>query len=226
MPENFMDELFYSGNTVQIEYRPDFITKTILLTRVLNITDDSLQLELPLAENEPFAPIKLGTQLTLSAREKKSTKIYYYNTELLNHQPGNPSLLTLKRPSFIQNTSRRNFFRCEVSLLFYYKFEEDYYRGRIINLSASGLYGIIETNHLLNPGGILPLEIIIPIFEEPLIAEGKVIRINKTDKAESSGIALHFYHPTEKLQNQLTKYLFQRQRELIQEGRIKIGRIE
>ncbi|MGD8401374.1 MAG: PilZ domain-containing protein, partial [Bacillota bacterium] len=177
-------------------------------------------------KNEPFTPIKLGTQLTLSAREKNSTKVYYYNTELLSHQTGNPSILTLKRPSFIQNTSRRNFFRCEVSLLFYYQFEENSYRGRVINLSASGLYGIIETNPLLNPGGILPLEIMVPPFEEPLSVEGRVIRINQTDKAESAGIALQFHHPTEKLQNQLTKYLFQRQRELIREGRIKIGRIE
>ena len=96
----------------------------------------------------------------------------------------------------------------------------------MINLSASGLYGIIETNPLLNPGGILPLEIMIPLFEEAISLEGKVIRIDKTNKAESAGIALQFEHPTEKLQNQLTKYLFQRQRELIREGRIKIGRIE
>jgi c-di-GMP-binding flagellar brake protein YcgR len=226
MPKNFMDELFYPGNTVQLEFRPDFIAKTILLTSVVNITDELLQLALPLAEDEKFNPIKPGTLLTLSAREKHSTKIYYYTAELLEHHDGNPSILILRRPAFIQNTTRRNFFRCEVNFLFYYWLKEDCYRGRVMNLSASGLYGIIETNRHLNPGGLLQLEIMLPILDEPLNVEARIIRFDKTYQLGHSGIALHYHNPTEKIQNLITKYLFQRQRELIQEGRIKIGRIQ
>jgi c-di-GMP-binding flagellar brake protein YcgR len=226
MPANFLDELFYPGNTVQLEFRPDFVHKTVILTAVVNITDDVLQLALPLDRNQYFTPIKIGTCLTLSTREKNSTKIYYYTTELLEHHEGNPSILTLKRPTFIQNTSRRNFFRCDVDLIFYYWLEENCYRGQVINLSASGLYGIIETNRQLNPGGILPLKILLPSLEEPLSIEAKIIRIVKTDKSGYSGIALHYHNPTEKIQTLFTKYLFQRQRELIQEGRIKIGQIK
>jgi c-di-GMP-binding flagellar brake protein YcgR len=227
MPANFMDELFYPGNTVQLEYRPDFISKTTLLTSVISLTDEFIQLALPLMEGEKFIPIKAGTFLTLSAREKKSTHVYYYTVELVEHHEGNPSLIVVKRPSFVQNTTRRNFFRCEVNLLFYYWLEKKCYRGRVINLSASGLYGIIEANnHHLKPGILLPLEIVLPIFEAPLTVEAKIVRINKTDQTSHFGIALTYRNPTEQIQNQITKYLFQRQRELIQEGRIKIGRIQ
>jgi c-di-GMP-binding flagellar brake protein YcgR len=226
MPTNFMDELFYPGNTVQLEFRTDLLAKTILLTRVISIDDERLQLELPLDQDEPFTPIKIGTLLTLSARERDSVKVYYYTTELLEHQPQNLSLIIVKRPSFVQNMSRRNFFRCDVDLLFYYWLEETCYRGRAVNLSASGLFGIIDTNPELDTDNIIPLEIMLPTGDEALAVEGKIIRIVKTDQPETSGIAFHYHNPTEKLQNQITKYLFQRQRELIQEGRIKIGRLQ
>jgi c-di-GMP-binding flagellar brake protein YcgR len=228
MPANLIDELFYPGATIQIEFRLSPTAKQLLLTSVDSLTDDVIKLLLPLTEDDPFTPVPVGTKIVLSVREKKTTQIYYYTAELLEHCVGNPSLLVVRRPSPIQFSSRRNFFRCEVDFYFYYRNEEEYYRGQAVNLSASGLYGIINCNPHLSPGGLIQLE--IPLFSlndsgEPLTVEARIIRIEQTDRPDQSAIAVHFHNPPEKAQNLITKYLFQRQRELIQKGMIKIGRI-
>ncbi|HYH04462.1 MAG TPA: PilZ domain-containing protein [Bacillota bacterium] len=226
MPANFLDELFYPGNTVQIEYRQNLLSKVVLLTSVESISEETIRLRLMQTDSETFSPIKTGTGLAVSAQEKNTTQVYFYTSEFIEHQPGNPSLLIIRRPSLIQTISRRNFFRCDVDFQFYYAVEDRKYRGQVENLSASGLYGVIKDSTQLKPGVILPLELNLPTLTEPLTVEAKIIRVQKVEGEDKWGLALHFNNPGEKFQNVIIKYLFQRQRELIKKGLIKIGTIQ
>lgn len=226
MPANFLDELFYPGNTVQIEYRETLLSKVVLLTSVESISEETIRLQLMPTDSPAFTPIKAGTGLAISVREKNTNQVYFYTSELIEHQTGNPSLLIIRRPPLIQTLSRRNFFRCDVDFQFYCEVEAVKYKGKAVNLSASGLYGIIHKELPLKPGDILPLELFLPTLSEPLAVEAKIIRFQKIEGDNNWGLALHFTNPEEKFQNIITKYLFQRQRELIKKGRIKIGTIQ
>lgn len=225
MPGDFIDELFYPGNTVQVEYRENISAKQILLTMVDSIDENRIYLLYPVEPNEPFVSIPSGTGMILCVKEKNTTQIYYYSSRLVEHKNANPALLVVERPSFAHAASRRNFFRCEVDFPFYYWVEDQKYKGLACNLSASGLYGIIQYNPQLQPKMVLQLELRVPLIPSSLSCEARIIRINPAEKPDLRGIALHFENPNEKLQNELTKYLFQRQRELIKKGMIKIGRI-
>jgi c-di-GMP-binding flagellar brake protein YcgR len=225
MPGNLIDELFYPGNTVQVEYRENITAKRILLTVVSGIDEESIKLISPEELNDPFVSIPSGTGMILCVKERNTTQIYYYSSRLVKQINGNPALLVVERPSFAQVASRRNFFRCDVDFPFYYWVEERKYKGWASNLSASGMYGIIPYDPQLKPEMILRLEIPVPLLPASLSCEARIIRLSPAEKLDQRGVALHFENPNEKLQNELTKYLFQRQRELIQKGMIKIGRI-
>jgi c-di-GMP-binding flagellar brake protein YcgR len=226
MSDNFIDELFYPGNTVQVEYRENLTAKKILLTIVNSIDEEHIHLIYPPEDsNDSAVSIPVGTGMILCVREKNTTQIYYYSSRLIEHKSGNPDLLVMERPSFAQYASRRNFFRCDVDFPFYYWIEKQQYKGLTCNLSASGMYGIIQYDPQLKPEMILQLEIPIPLIPAPLGCEARIIRLSPAENPDQRGVALHFENPDEKLQNELTKYLFQRQRELIKKGMIKIGRI-
>jgi hypothetical protein len=178
MPGNLIDELFYPGNTVQVEYRENITAKRILLTVVSGIDEESIKLISPEELNDPFVSIPSGTGMILCVKERNTTQIYYYSSRLVKQINGNPALLVVERPSFAQVASRRNFFRCDVDFPFYYWVEERKYKGWASNLSASGMYGIIPYDPQLKPEMILRLEIPVPLLPASLSCEARIIRLS------------------------------------------------
>jgi c-di-GMP-binding flagellar brake protein YcgR len=221
----FIDELFYPGNNVQVEYREDLLNKKILLTTVDGIRGNYLHLFYAEEPNHPFMPIPSETGMILCAKKKNTPDIYFYTTRLLEHKNTIPAVLVVERPALIQASSRRTFFRCDVELPFYFWVDEQKFKGQASNISAGGMYGFIPHEPHLKPGMILRLEIQIPQSVEPLIFEARIIRFHRAEKPDQRGVALEFFNPNVKLQNELVKYIFLRQRELIQKGKIKVGRI-
>lgn len=227
MPANFLDELFFEGNTVQVEFRGPLLTRTVLLTTVQSIDDRIIQLGLANPDFETYPLLQPGIGLVISAREKNSMQVYYYTSTLTEFKNGNPAQLFLLRPPLIQTLSRRNFFRCDVDFPFsYWRDEAEKVEGKVVNLSASGLYGHGPHQPAFRVGMELTLEFTLPNQTQPSLIDAKLIRIQKTDNRDERGMAFHFSHPEEKLQNEIIKYLFFRQRELIQKGLIKIGTIQ
>lgn len=226
MPGNFLDELFYPGNTVQVEYYENPRSKLVILTSVQSISDQTIQLLVTNEANANQTPVKPGIILLLKVREKSTAQVYYYSSKLIEYRPGNPVLLVIKRPPLSQTLSRRNFFRCEVDFPFSFWVNKQEVKGQVKNLSASGLYGTFEVKLNLKLGMILPIEFKLPTYEEPISLEAKIVRSHKTDQKGVWGIALHFHNQQEKIENIIIKYLFQRQRELIQSGQIKVAQIE
>lgn len=218
---SFDDDLFSPGSSIQIEFRDDFHVKNVFKSHIEKNTEENLTLLLP---DEIISPIKPKTKLIVISHATPQN--YFFMADVLEYIPGNPPSLIISKPVTVQSTSRRNFFRCDVELpLLYQDKSGELKPGKVINLSASGLYAIIEHNHILKTGKIISCEMILPIFVEPLRFDGKITRLEKTENKYNQGIGISFLSTNEKFQNHIIKYLFQRQRELIKSGHIKVGRI-
>ena len=216
----FFKKLFSCGNSLQIEFRDHSKQKKLFKTIIDKISDRELTLILPVSQLIPP-----GTKLVVIGRHDTDSQNYYFTAEVLTFHQGDPATLTISMPIPMQTSSRRRFFRCDVDLFFIYQDDTEMeYRGRIINLSASGLFAIVKNHPSLRISQILTCQLHLPTSVEPLRFEGKIIRIETVENDDEIGIALDFVNVSEKIQNEITKYLFQRQRELIKMGHIKAGR--
>lgn len=214
------NEIFSYGNSLQIEFRDHSKQKKLFKTIVEKVDDHELLLIIPGSQ-----AIQPGTKLIVVGRHETDLQNYYFTAEVLAFHQGEPNSITISTPVPMQTKSRRRFFRCDVDLFFIYQDQNGTeHRGRIINLSASGLFAIVKNHPYIKPSQQLNCQLHLPTLAEPLRFEGKIIRIEPTEKEEEKGIALNFENATERLQNEITKYLFQRQRELIKLGHIKAGR--
>jgi len=222
MDSNFLfKKLFNSGNSLQIEFRDHSKQKKLFKTVIEKMGDREVTLILPVSQQIPP-----GTKLVVIGRHDADLKNYYFTAEILAFHQGDPATITISMPVTMQTTSRRRFFRCDVDLFFIYQDDtETEYRGRIVNLSASGLFAIVKDNPSLKLHQIITCQLHLPTSVEPIRFEGKVIRVESTENDDEKGIALDFVNISEKIKNEITKYLFQRQRELIKMGHIKAGRI-
>ncbi|MGE5583436.1 MAG: flagellar brake protein [Bacillota bacterium] len=215
---NALKEFLKPGKNVQLEFTADNGRKLIYRTVVWDFDQDQLRLLLP--KNDAFfnnlAP---DTKVTLICRNDTEENDYVLATQFIKTEPGQP-LLVIEKPADIKFTVGRRFFRCEVNLPFDGFLKKDKFKGQVINLSANGLYAIINPTLQMEPGSILTCRMLLPTSNEPLLFVGKVIRIVR--KENFQGVGLSFEHATKILQDQITKYLFQRQRALINLGQIKI----
>lgn len=224
MPNNTAKKLFKIGSQLLIEFEDNHQNRNIYRTRISEVNDAEIALQLPPAQSVPIEP-----QTKLAIYLGHVSQGYYFNAAVIAYQPGNPSLpptLIISWPEQIATLSRRKFFRCDVELPFYYqdhRYQE--HSGRVINLSASGLLAVVGHNPQLGINMVFNCRFEMPTLTEPLEFEGKIIRLDKTENPSEQGIALNFEDITEKFQNEVIKYLFQRQRELINERQMKAGQV-
>ncbi|HOJ78839.1 MAG TPA: PilZ domain-containing protein [Bacillota bacterium] len=218
--DSFNNELFKPGNSIQIEFRDQANVRKVYKTFIMEANAASLTIILPEDQEINIQP---GTDLVVICKE--SSENYYFISEIIEIIPGTPPKLILNKPKQIKTYSRRNFFRCDVDLtLIYWDDSKIEKVGKVINLSASGLYAIVPYDRSLKKSALLHCQINLPTLTEPIFFDAKVIRFERTESETNQGVALSFEGINEKIENDIIKYLFQRQRELIQLGHIKVGR--
>lgn len=224
MTNNTAQKLFSPGSQLLIEFEDSHQNKNIYKTVIKNVSEGVIHLQLPSAQSVPIA-----AQTKLSVYLGHVTQSYFFNALVISYQPGNrpsPPVLTITWPEQIETLSRRKFFRCDVELPFHYE-DHQYLNqaGRVINLSASGLLAVISHDPHLEINMILNCKFQLPTLTDFLKFEGKIIRLDKVENPSEQGIALNFEAVSEKFQNEVIKYLFFRQRELINERQIKAGHV-
>lgn len=203
-----VEELFQPDSNLEIELKNNNNEKLVYQAQVMNLAADKLVLFIQEVE-DTLNQIKTGTKLSLICRNEKSEDDYVFLTQLIkNEQP----ILVVTRPSETHASTRRRYFRCDVKLPFSY-FSESELKGEVTNLSASGLYAMIQPDQQLKVNMDITCQITLPTSPKPVLFVAKIARMQK--KGDLQGIGLHFQYSSEDLQSQITKYLFNHQRQMI-----------
>jgi Predicted glycosyltransferase len=213
-------ELLQPGKNVQLEFLAERGQKVIYRTSVCSFDQEQVSVLTP--KNDPtLNNIQPGTKMMLICRKDNEAHDYVLSTEFIKAETEQP-LLIINKPTNLEFTFGRHFFRCEVNLPLQFFIKSGKCQGEIINLSANGLYAVVDPKLALEPGLSLTCQIILPDSALPLLFVAKVIRVTK--KENFQGVGLSFQQLDKSCQDRITKFLFQRQRALINLGQIKIAK--
>jgi len=210
------DSLLRGGNIVHLIYPlgNEFIT---FRSSIQNLTEQQIHLEI-LKNSPPFNIFKVGDQVILLFLNDNEIYKYVSRTTILEF---NEKISTIKtaKPADLEIGLRRRSYRCEVNLPFSFYCCRTQYSGRVFNLSETGLWAAItEKPTKLKVGETLLAGITFPIANtQPVLFDGKVIRLQEPYQNFPLGLALSFEKLKSEDQKLIIKYIFQRQRELLSE---------
>jgi c-di-GMP-binding flagellar brake protein YcgR len=216
-----LEQLLRPGKEVQLEFTGMGGEKIVYQTRIIR----SMQVEhlalLMSASEETLYQLSAGTMVTLTCRSE-SKNVFTFTSEFVEIKPGELPILIVIRPTKIENATRRNFFRCDVKLQFSYYLKNRDFRGEVINLSAGGIFAVIEADSSIIVGTRLACKLFLPKTKLPIMFVGRVVDIRKHESA--TGLALSFQNLTKDQQSQIVKYLFDQQRVMLVQKRVNSAR--
>jgi c-di-GMP-binding flagellar brake protein YcgR len=216
-----LEQILRPGKEVQVEFTGLDGEKIVYKTRVIR----SMQVEylalLMSSNEETLFQLSAGTNVNLTCRGE-AKNVFNFITEFVELKPGELPIIIVIRPTKIESASRRNFFRCEVKLQFSYYMKNKDYRGEVINLSAGGLFAVVEVDSSIIVGTRLACKLFLPKTKAPIMFVGRVVDIRKFESA--AGLALSFQNLTKDQQTQVVKYLFDQQRVMLVQKRVNPAR--
>lgn len=216
-----LEQLLRPGKEIQLEFTGLNGENIVYQTRVIRSMQTEYLALLMAASDETLFQLSTGTTVTLTCRSD-SKNVFTFTTEFVEIKPGELPILIVIRPIKIENASRRNFFRCEVKLQFSYYLKNRDYQGEVINLSAGGLFTVIEVDPSIIVGTRLACKLFLPKTKAPILFVGRVIDIRKQESI--AGLALTFQNLTKDQQTKVVKYLFDQQRAMLVQKRVNSAR--
>lgn len=216
-----LEQLLRPGKEIQFEFMGMNGEPIVYKTRVIRTMQVEYLALLMASNEETLLQLSAGASVTLTCwGESKS--VFNFTTEFVETKPGELPILVVIRPTKIENASRRNFFRCDVKLQFSYYMKNKDFRGEVINLSAGGLFAVVEVDSSIIVGTRLACKLFLPKTKAPIIFVGRVVDIRKHESA--AGLALSFQNLTKDQQTQVVKYLFDQQRVMLVQKRVNPAR--
>ncbi len=212
-----VDWLFRPGNGLLLEYVDEHGFFKSYGTRVEKLEGKEIMLLMPVEKGKP-ARIPGGTEMTLLRQEEREQQAFIAYVKVLDIGFEGVPVIICTKPGEIIPTSRRRFFRCEVDLPFSYQGKDIEGRGRVINLSLSGLYGLVKPGKKIKVGMPLTVKISMPGVPVPFSLQGQVVRLRELKKAKKLGIAIDFRNISTVIQDEINRYIFKKQREFIDKG--------
>ncbi len=217
-----LEQLLRPGKEIQLEFNGNNNNKITYKTRVIRCAQKEFLALLMYSNETTLNDLKEGTTVNLICRGE-SKNVFCFGTEFIELKPGELPILIVTRPQKIENASRRNFFRCEVRLPFTYFQRNKEYKGDAINLSAGGLFAVIDVEPSIKTGSRLACKLFLPKTKDPIMFVGNVVGIRHINNID--GIALSFQNLGKDQQTQIVKYLFEQQRIILIQKRITSNRI-
>jgi hypothetical protein len=212
LSEAYLRSTFYPGLVTKAEYNDSNGRVTSYSCIIKSYL--SGYLEVTIKDGENIAQLQPGTHFFLLSFNSKENTVNYFKFRIQDLLTGKAaSTLKLSEPEKTEIRSLRCFFRCEVSLAFVY-IDESFStsEGKIKNLSASGMLGVIKASATLKLNDLIVTQFELPSDPDQLRLIARIVRIINLPK-NLQEIALHFTQIPEAEQNQIIKYLFVRQRE-------------
>jgi c-di-GMP-binding flagellar brake protein YcgR len=210
--------LIQSGKNVQVEILNENGKKKIYRTSVWNFEGEQIKVLRP-QNDQLLNNIQPGAKITLICRNDNNSYDYVLNTALITMET-EPPLFILSKPADFKLGVGRHFFRCEVNLPFQFFAKTGKCQGTAIDLSVNGLFAVIDPQLNLDTGATTTCQMALPGYSKPLLFVAKIMRILKKDNFQ--GMGLSFQQLDKSSQDQITKYLFQRQRAMMNQGQICI----
>lgn len=208
--KDLIDMLFKVGNQLRVEYN-DFTGRITAFEAFVKLYKEN-ELRLTLKIKEIPVEFKLNTKLYLLFQENSNH--YFFSVKILEIYPGPQPQIKVTQPEVADISDLRRFFRCEVHLPLTISSKGNQATGWIKNLSASGLLAIVK-NIPLKIDNIIDCEFQIPSINIPILVKSLVVRLEPAPENKQL-IAINFFDISEKMQNEIIRYLFQRQREILQ----------
>ncbi len=188
-----VEDVFKLGNTINIQFADQIgqikECQVLIKNIIKGMKEDKLYLEF--SEKDLAELINKGSELTVwyltEEEEKRQFATYIIEQKLRDDQS-----LVLAKPVAIDYTSFRRYHRVDVDLPFRYFVGEKVYHGKVVNLSACGLFAIIEPQIIFKEGSILQFEFDLPKNSRPTHLSGRVIRDELIGNPIKQGIAIDF----------------------------------
>lgn len=203
---------FVVGASVRIEAVDEQGELVSYRTRIEDVTDQAVLLQLP---TEKGRPVRLVPQepVVLLRQDDAKRVTYAATVRVLEVRSGQLPLLVVSKPADYDVQPRRRFFRCPVRL----PVKVQGHAGDATNLSGSGVLVLLPAEGPWKVGEELALELQLPTDSDPLPLRGRVMRVHRISLSRVA-VAFDFVHLKEKVQDHILSYLLARQRELIRRG--------
>ncbi len=190
-----VEDVFKLGNTINIQFSDQIgqikECQVLIKNIIKGMKEDKLYLEF--SEKDFVVLINKGSELTVwyltEEGEKRQFATYIIEQKLRDDQS-----LVLAKPMAIDYTSFRRYHRVDVDLPFRYFVGDKVYSGKVVNLSACGLFAIIEPQIIIKEGSILQFEFDLPKNSRPTHLSGRIIRDELIGNPIKQGIAIDFEH--------------------------------
>lgn len=214
-----MDGLFKINQIVEIEVEEGYDFSGSFRTRVEDIRENSLVLGMPM-EKSNYIPLRPGSEVIVWYWDDSASYAFYCRVRDRIREP--IPLIVLEWPPFkTEKIQRRNFVRVPVNLELDFAIDgqsekEEFQKVIIRDLSGGGAQFISKTK--LAKGEILKIRLFLP--QKTIECKAKVMWVYTEiiDKRERYLVGIKYLDISEKTQDQIIEYVFQRQRELIQKG--------
>jgi c-di-GMP-binding flagellar brake protein YcgR len=188
-----VEDVFKVGNTLHIQFSDQIgqlkECKAVIKNILKGLREDKMYLEF--AEKEIAVLINKGSELTICYQaedgENKKFGSYVIEQKIREDQP-----LVLAKAIAVDYTSFRRYHRVDVDLPFRYFVKEKVFTGKVTNLSACGLFAIIEPQIIMTVGTVLKFEFDLPRNNRPTQLTGRIIRDELIGNPVKQGIALDY----------------------------------
>jgi len=157
------------------------------------------------------ARIQPGTELTLW--RYKGITTYMTTVTVIAAKRGDPPLIVTSAPRATRALDRRTFYRVKAGL----PFRSGEVAGEVRDLSGNGLLVAIPAGPF-SPGGLYEVEVDVPGAASTLCAAARAVRVQPGETEDLVGMA--FEKINRQTQEELVRYIFRRQRELIRLGEL------
>lgn len=215
-----IDRLLAPGAQVEISFTLQGFIKNFR-SAVHDLNRETLLVVAPSTRGIPER-IPPGTQMSL--RVKKAVDAYValvYAMEVRRPSAGDAlPLLVTSRPAKVEKVSPRAFYRVDVDL----PCQGETFAGRVINLSGNGCMVVVHEGKMPQAGADMRISLRLPNFTEPIPMEARVVRRFEPEGKAPGRIALETRNIHERSQDLIVRYVFQRQRELMQLGALDLDR--
>jgi len=215
-----MIESFKINQIIEIEVLQGTEFSNTYRTRVEDINETYLVIGMPIDKGN-YVPLRPETNIIIWNCDNLASYAYYCKVKKRMHEP--IPLVFLEWPPYqIKKIQRRGYVRVPVNLHLEYKLnkevekDETYHKTTIRDLSGGGTQ--FTTDIKLIKGDTLKIQLFLPSITINCKAKVMWVYTEIRNNRERFLIGIKFIDIPEKIRDQIIKYIFQRQRELIQKG--------